>query len=699
MFDRNEEHALSKVISTQLSLNGKTERGAKIVHSFVTLEEVLLTTAFKEAVYYGGSTGEATLQKGSDMDVMIVAPDILVTENANYRCSEDKFGHVFLMVRDKSSPVYVKLKPLKLDEEDPDINIILDKSAGGDTLASSEKYVNYVVERHVKLHGNEHFQNGPCASFVSKSNIGHWTWEIDFAYAFKCTSWPNDTEEWFARPRQNGWPSGEILEKIRKLDCHVVATGNPLSPSRNVEWRISFMLAERELVRSFNEMQLKCFSLLKTILHSKISPSFPDHLSSYHMKTTLFWVIEEMPQKDWTPENLVNCVNICLDRISKSVRSKNLPHYILRKENLFEHKLMDSTMRMNLHEELCKYVQNPILAIFRYAIMGELGDILEQHGKEVLLKICSQSMDDLNVEESVKEEQRQSTVFFSFNIFQSILHLPLDEVLSLELSKNKDLDEELKMRVQLFQQLKTGLEEQRLAIETTNGELQTRHQDQAVDAFQCGCQVDALTGQLYLANYQIMMGNYQAAKTTLIGMLSQDVGVVYFGECSEYKYISIKPVMRVAIQKAVPSNLENQSKSGCSDVLFRLVDIKSVPYALQLECALSDHNTSFSIHPLVCAYFLFVVVYHYLGLAKEREKATNDLEQKVKITQGGVGGHRAFNLLAHAHLLGGNKDKALKSLIQSATLYPNPKNAALYIIAMLMIQNLNDGEVIYSRTN
>ena len=407
------------------------------------------------------------------MDMMIVAPDILVTENAHYKCSKDKFGHVFLMVRDKSSPVYVNLQPLKLDEEDPDINIILAKSAGGDTLASSEKYISYVVEvMQAKLNGNEyrniaeHFQNGPCASFVSKSNIGPWTWDTDVAYAIKCTSWPSDAEEWFARSRQNGWPSGEILDKIRKLDCHVVATGNPPSPSRNVEWRISFMLTERELVRSFNEMQLKCFSLLKTILRSKISPSFPDHLSSYHMKTTLFWVIEEMPQKDWTPENLVHCVHICLDRISESVRSKNLYHYILRKENLFEHKLMDSTMRMNLHDELRNYVQNPMLPILRYAKMGGLGDILEQYGKEVLLKICSQSMDGLNVEESVKEEQMQLTVLYSFKIFQRILDLPLDEVLSLELDNNKDLDEEFKMRVQLFHQLKTGLEEQRLAIKT-----------------------------------------------------------------------------------------------------------------------------------------------------------------------------------------------------------------------------------------
>ena len=219
-----------------------------------------------------------------------------------------------------------------------------------------------------------------------------------------------------------------------------------------------------------------------------------------------------------------------------------------------------------------------------------------------------------------------------------------------------------------------------------------------MDAFQRGCKADAVTGQLYLANYHIMKGNYQAAKTTLIGMLSQDVGVVYFGQCSEYNYFSIKPVMRVAIQKAVPSNSGNQSKSGCGDVLFRVEDIKSVPYALQLECALSDHHTSFPTHPLVCAYFLFVVAYHYLGLTKDREEATNDLEQGVKITQGGVDRHRAFNLLAHAHLLAGNKDKALKSLIQSATLFPNPKNAALYNIAMLMIQNLNDGEVIYSRT-
>ena len=688
-------------------MNGKTDREAKIVHSFITLDEILLTSFFKADVYHGGSHGEATFEKGSDVDMMTVESKILVVESADFKCLKDTSGHVFLMVRNKCSPVYVYLRPLKLDGNDPYLHILLDIGDRGCTLASSENFVNYVVEiMQSKLNGMNiynYFRNGPCASCVYMPMFNRRICDTDLAHAIKCTSWPNDSKEWFNRSRQNGWPTKEMLNKIRHLDCHVVGTGNRLSPFRNLEWRLSFILAERELVRSFNEMQFKCYSLLKTILRSKIAISFPDSISSYHIKTTLFWTIEESPKTVWTSKNLVNCVRICLERMSESVRLKTLFHYILRKQNLFEHILIDPTISRRLYQELQKYAKNPIHLILRYAEMGGLDKIMEQFGKEFMMKMCSLSgLIDLNIEEIVKKRQILQTLEQSFHFFHRMLIFSMGnfEVINRQLKNNKDLDEEFKIRVQMFLLLKTGLDEQRLAAESSESAKKAMHQDKALDAFQRGCNADAVTGHLYLANNHIMTGNYETAKSILIGIFSQDVGVVYFGLCSEYRYFNTKPVMRCTLLNYLTSNLGHRSQLGCGDILFRMDDIKSVPYAVQFECALSESyniSTCISIHPLVYVHFLSVIAYHHLGMNKDSQDAIRNLEHSVNMTQGGFYRHRAFNLLAHAHLFVGRRNDAVKHLIQSATLFPNPKNAALYIIAILLLQTLT-GEEINSRT-
>lgn len=97
----------------------------------------------------------------------------------------------------------------------------------------------------------------------------------------------------------------KTLEKIRTLDCHVVAVGDKISQHSSLEWRISYLLWERELVWSFNDTQLQCFVLLKSLLIKFIDPIVSEKLSSYHMKTVVFWESETIDDNCWRREFLL----------------------------------------------------------------------------------------------------------------------------------------------------------------------------------------------------------------------------------------------------------------------------------------------------------------------------------------------------------------------------------------------------------
>ena len=72
-----------------------------------------------------------------------------------------------------------------------------------------------------------------------------------------CKSWPTSAAEWKDRPRNYGWPSEHDKEDIEQFGCHFVPIGHSLSERKSLEWRLSFSIAERTLVWSFNHTQLQ----------------------------------------------------------------------------------------------------------------------------------------------------------------------------------------------------------------------------------------------------------------------------------------------------------------------------------------------------------------------------------------------------------------------------------------------------------
>ncbi|XP_033731511.1 uncharacterized protein LOC117321150 [Pecten maximus] len=192
----------------------------------------------------------------------------------------------------------------------------------GSKYLSSEKFRNNNVEIGSYPHG-------PCSTKVINGR------EVDYASCFHCQSWPEQSD-FRNRTKDCSWPSRQLVNKIVKNGCHVVAIGDKHSRLFAMQWRISFARAEKSLVWSFNHVQLKTYALLKIFLKECIesNPSTRELLCSYFMKTIVFHAIEHRPSM-WVNDNIVKCFWYCFSILLECVQTGYLPNYFVLANNLF----------------------------------------------------------------------------------------------------------------------------------------------------------------------------------------------------------------------------------------------------------------------------------------------------------------------------------------------------------------------------
>ena len=158
-----------------------------------------------------------------------------------------------------------------------------------------------------------------------------------------CKFWPTTAAEWKDRPRHYGWPSQHDKDYIEQFGCHLVPVGHPLSARKSLEWRLSFSIAERTLVWSFNHTQLQCYAVMKLILKeyvkTKCSEKHKGVLCSYFIKTFLFWQFETTDPSLWQITNLYGCIMSLLREFHICIQAGVLRHYFVPSFNLFQIKL------------------------------------------------------------------------------------------------------------------------------------------------------------------------------------------------------------------------------------------------------------------------------------------------------------------------------------------------------------------------
>ncbi|XP_011414756.3 uncharacterized protein [Magallana gigas] len=190
--------------------------------------------------------------------------------------------------------------------------------------------------------------HGPCGS----ANVGGQ--EYDNAYCFVCDFWPPSASSWI--DRCHSWPDPEVVDDIVRNGCHFVAIGHPFGPHENEEWRVSFSLAEYKLVYSMNHCQFLTYGLLKLFLKEVLNQQSEETnklLCSYHMKTTVFWAIQQNTLPHWCPQNLLAGFWVCFKLLLKWVYKGICPNFFIPQNNMFLTKVHGSAQNrlfLQLHE-------------------------------------------------------------------------------------------------------------------------------------------------------------------------------------------------------------------------------------------------------------------------------------------------------------------------------------------------------------
>ncbi|XP_065927923.1 cyclic GMP-AMP synthase-like receptor [Magallana gigas] len=292
---------------------------------------------------YSGSIREGLRLVGSDLDCMFWPNNHRVIMNMSQTKNYNTSNTALILSDSSESPPGFTLLQLLTPFTYRQVQLSCVRVNGRVCISSS-------IWRHIMCNvGNlDSTVHGPCGSGIYRGSL-----EYDLAHCFVSDIWPLSALRIL---RCHSWPDAEVVNDIVRNGCHFVAIGHPLGPHENEEWRISFSRAEYKLVSSMNHCQFLTYGLLKIFLKEVINQQSDDTnklLCSYHMKTTIFWAIQQNTLPHWCSQNLLDGFWVCFKLLLKWVYEGICPNFFIPQNNLFLTKVHGSAQNrlfLQLHE-------------------------------------------------------------------------------------------------------------------------------------------------------------------------------------------------------------------------------------------------------------------------------------------------------------------------------------------------------------
>ena len=315
-----------------------------------------------------GSTGDGScvLSAGLgfpvDYDIMFCFKQALaLTCPQNLLLMTDPSIYVYYAMNAVDNPGYFYLRLFKEGQMLP--VGVLSPSLGweiyiqkdGQLLLSSERFNKLMMGLvdHPRLRGqvgryeSSHSMNGPALTTNTQNflimgfiNVAG----MDFVSAVKCNEIPDIAQEFFERLRGK-WPPQNVLEEIRSSGCYFVPKGLTGSDAFEYEWCISFAHAEKMLVQAMDSTAFGVLGMLKLLRHEFFRPKLGDRLTSYMLKTSYLWTLEEINYGGELDRNISSLIGECLRRVLLWVGNGDFPHYFVREMNITKHHFSNKDRR------------------------------------------------------------------------------------------------------------------------------------------------------------------------------------------------------------------------------------------------------------------------------------------------------------------------------------------------------------------
>jgi hypothetical protein len=258
----------------------------------------------------------------TDVDVVFQFTGVIIAENQS-----QGDGHGSFLLLENTFPGYVKLRVVNRTEEGDSKEYLLPMALKEklETAINSLKFAMFM--------GNT--RDGPALHGVIEDELG--IHSLDYVVCMSMSSWPSAASEFLSRPRPSGWPSSELIQKATNVGCGFVPVGHPFSSESHLEWRISFAITERILLLSLTSSQIRVYVFFKAVCKLNLFDEEVPCLTSYMLKNVFFWVLESLPLKIWTPENLFQCIHELVKRLDTYLEDGCLPNYFVPHRNMIQH--------------------------------------------------------------------------------------------------------------------------------------------------------------------------------------------------------------------------------------------------------------------------------------------------------------------------------------------------------------------------
>eukprot|EP00105_Crassostrea_gigas_P011333 XP_011426943.1 PREDICTED: uncharacterized protein LOC105327955 [Crassostrea gigas] len=323
--------------STQVAMRRET----------VDIKEMLerrVTASYAYIEMMSGSNREGFRLKGSDVDVMYWPNNHRVIMDMSQSEYYNKANTTLILSESSESPPGFTLLQLLTQTTYKEVQSACVRM-NGRTYISSSKYRQLTCSATLP----NSVVNGPCGS----GDIGQEV-EYDTAFCFVSDVWPPSASSW--KDRCHSWPYPEVVDDIVRSGCHFVAIGHPLGLHEQEEWRMSFSQAENRCVCAMDHYQFLTYGLLKLFLKEVVNQQSEETkglLCSYHMKTTIFWAIQQNTVSNLCPQNFLAGFWVCSKLLLKWVYEGVSPNFFIPQNNLFLTKVHGSTQNrlfLQLHE-------------------------------------------------------------------------------------------------------------------------------------------------------------------------------------------------------------------------------------------------------------------------------------------------------------------------------------------------------------
>ncbi|XP_063406946.1 uncharacterized protein LOC134690806 [Mytilus trossulus] len=550
-------------------------------------------------VISSGSLAEGLDLPGSDMDIMVLIENVDVIRDVR-NIKHPVQITTLLMENNNDHPGFTRLRLIAGGNgESFFIQNKCFQSTRQGLYLSVNLFVNNINRSIPNMKLSSH---GPCLSDDDQS--------VDIAYCLRSKYLPYNAIPWASRHRLQ-WPPNSVIDKIKNGGCLLVPIGPKNMPDCTTLWRLSFSVAEKQLVYSFNYTQLLCYCLLKLTLKHIVYANKDSEglLCSYFLKTALFWVSEEVDIDTFQLSQLYSCFCHCLSKMILWVNKCYCPNYFIPEHNMFLGKINadNNKILINVMYKIkCDGIHGLINSLFQYEHEHHrlLGTQLEPSIFKVDLlfyRICFESYGSL------------------YNISSCLKLLEFIEYLLKSKSCTFIVDV-CKWRHSKISQCAA----QRLPLPTVTTEMYNIHK-RYHRHLQDGIKADAVSGWLLYASFYYVSGQFNVTLSITDYVLSKCLTDMIAMNFQKYHEQQIN-YYRNHVHSTM--TLQNKMRIAVVNDVKYLQHSSLIPQELKEEVK----DRSIFLTPIVLSHCLRFLCYHHIGNISNRQHALRDLNCIVKET-------------------------------------------------------------------